>query len=77
MYTTNVFDEVREYNINEEDAYYIALQVLKEMEYETIDNPQYFNLEKEDGFTRLYKYLISHVLSTAYMIKRINKEVLV
>ena len=70
MYTTNVLEEVREYNINEEDAYYIALQVLKEMEYETIDNPQYFNLKEESGFTRLYKYLISHVLSTAYMIKK-------
>lgn len=74
MYTANVFDEVREYDINEEDAYYIALQVLKEMEYETIDNPQYFNLGKEGGFTRLYKYLVSRVLSTAYMVKRINKE---
>lgn len=74
MFTTNVFDEVREYNINEEDAYYIALQVLKEMEYETIDNPQYFNLREEGGFTRLYKYLVSRVLSTAYMVKRISKE---
>lgn len=74
MFTVNVFDEVREYNINEEDAYYIALQVLKEMEYETIDNPQYFNLKKEDGFTRLYKYLISRVLSTTYMVKRVSKE---
>jgi hypothetical protein len=54
MYTVNVGGEVGEYNIGEEDAYHIAIQVLQEMERETFENPEMF---KTYSFSKLYNLL--------------------
>ena len=72
MYTTNVDGEVFEYpDINELDAYHIAIQVLHEMEAETFYNPEGF---KEQGnFSSLYNLLIYKVLGTAERIKEVKQ----
>lgn len=74
MYTTSIGDGVREYNINEEDAYRIAIQVLQEMEHETFEQPELF---KTHGFSSLYSLLIYKVCRTAervYDVSGINKQ---
>lgn len=72
MYVTNVAGQVFEYpDINEMDAYYIAIQVLQEMEAETFYNPNDF---KNDGFSKIYNLLIYKVLGTAERIKEVKKE---
>lgn len=74
MYTTSVAGEVRKYDITEEDAYHIAIQVLQEMEFETFQNPEMF---KTYGFSKLYQLLIYKVCGTAervYETKEVKNE---
>lgn len=67
MYTANVAGEVFEYkDINELDAYNIAIQVLQEMEAETFYNPEGF--KKRDGFSSLYNLLIYKTCAVAERI---------
>ena len=72
MYTANVAGEVFEYeDINELDAYNIAIQVLQEMEAETFYDPEGF--KKQGGFSSLYNLLIYKVLGTAERIKEVKQ----
>lgn len=72
MYVANVAGEVFEYqDINEMDAYSIAIQVLQEMEAETFYNSEGF--KKQDGFSNLYNLLIYKVLGTAERIKEVKQ----
>ena len=72
MYVTNVAGQVFEYpDINEQDAYNIAIQVLQEMEAETFYNPEGF--KKQGGFSMLYNLLIYKVLGTAERIKEVKQ----
>lgn len=68
MYKVNVAGQMFEYqDINEEDAYNIAIQVLQEMEAETFYNPKGF--KKQGNFSSLYNLLIYKVLGTAERVK--------
>ena len=72
MYTTNVDGEVFEYqDINELDAYHIAIQVLHEMEAETFYNPEGF---KNEGFSEIYNLLIYKVLGTAERVRKVKED---
>ena len=72
MYIANVAGEVFEYeDINELDAYNIAIQVLQEMEAETFYNPEGF--KKQGDFSSLYNLLIYKVLGTAERIKEVKQ----
>jgi len=59
-------------DIDEGDAYNIALQVLYEMREETVSNPELFN--KTDGFSEIYKTLIKSVEVTAVCIKEARED---
>lgn len=72
MYTTFSGSEIRQYSgIFEEDAYHIALQVLDEMQQETFNNPEAF---KNDGFSKLYNWLIYKVQATGERITEVKNE---
>lgn len=72
MYTANVAGQVFEYqDINELDAYNIAIQVLQEMEAETFYNPEGF--QKQGNFSSVYNLLIYKVLGTAERIKEVKQ----
>ena len=72
MYTANVTGEVFEYrDIDESDAYNIAIQVLQEMEAETFYNPEGF--KGQGNFSSLYDLLIYKVLGTAERIKEVKQ----
>lgn len=72
MYTASVAGKVFEYqDINEADAYNIAIQVLQEMEAETFYNPEGF--KEQDGFSSLYNLLIYKILGTAERIKEVKQ----
>lgn len=72
MYKASVAGEVFEYqDINEADAYNIAIQVLQEMEAETFYNPEGF--KEQGGFSNLYNLLIYKVLGTAERIKEVKQ----
>ncbi len=72
MYETTFLGQVRTYkDINEEDAYFIAGQVLKEMREEVHDNPGLFKIW---GFSDLYNALISRVISTSDCVLKAHKE---
>ena len=72
MYTANVAGEMFEYrDINELDAYNIAIQVLQEMEAETFYNPEGF--KKQGNFSNIYNLLIYKVLGTAERIKEVKQ----
>ena len=73
MYTVNMNGLVRQYDsINEDDAYFIAYQVLKEMQEEAIVEPQLF-LNGYVGFSKLYRGLIHRVLTTASSVEKASK----
>ena len=61
MYVTKAYNETHEYDINERDAYIIAMQVLKEMRDEAEANPDLF---KDHGFSDIYDTLIRNVINT-------------
>lgn len=61
MYVTKTYNETHEYDINERDAYIIAMQVLKEMRDEAEANPDLF---KNHGFSDIYDTLIRNVIGT-------------
>ena len=65
MYKAGFGGETRTYEINEDDAYFIAFQVLEEMRDETRNNPELFKIY---GFSTMYNALITDVLSTANCI---------
>lgn len=66
MYKAGFGGETRCYdNINEDDAYFIAFQVLKKMRDEATDNPEYF---RTYGFSTMYNALVTDVLETANCI---------
>lgn len=66
MYRAGFGGQTRTYDINEDDAYFIAFQVLKEMRDETIDNPEYF---RNYSFSTMYNALVTDVLKTANCIQ--------
>ena len=68
MYKTSVYCESHEYDITERDAYIIAMQVLKEMEQETKDNPDLF---KTHGFSDIYDTLIRGIIGITARIYKI------
>ena len=71
MYTTNVGGEITTYDsIYEQDAYRIAIQVLKEMQDETVISPELF----PRGFSEIYNLLISNVMTTAQCIKMTKED---
>lgn len=73
MYVANVAGQVFEYpDINEADAYNIAIQVLQEMEAETFYNPEGFK-KQDGGFSNLYNLLIYKVLGTAERVKEVKQ----
>lgn len=74
MYEATFCDQTRTYkDVNEDDAYFITAQVLKEMGDETYENPDLF---KTWGFSDIYNALISRVMSTSACIRKVhNKEV--
>lgn len=73
MYVTNVAGQVFEYpDINEADAYNIAIQVLQEIEAETFYNSEGF--KKQGGFSNLYNLLIYKVLGTAERVKEAKAD---
>ena len=65
MYTAGFGGQARTYDINEDDAYFIAFQVLKEMRDEAQENPEYFRTYK---FSTMYNALIADVLKTTSCI---------
>jgi len=70
----NVFIAGVEYpyrDIDEGDAYRIAMQVLHEMREETVSNPEMFRTR---GFSDIYNALIRSVEVTASCIKEVRKE---
>lgn len=73
MYKTNMNGLMRQYDsINEDDAYFIAYQVLKEMQGEAIVEPQRF-LNGYVGFSKLYRGLIRRLLATASSVEKASK----
>lgn len=74
MYEATFCGQTRTYkDVNEDDAYFIAAQVLKEMGDEAYENPGLF---KTWGFSDIYNALISRVMSTSTCIRNAhNKEV--
>lgn len=72
MYKTTFCGQVRTYeDVNEDDAYFITAQVLKEMRDEAHENPDLF---RTWGFSDIYNALISRVIATSDCVCKVHNK---